>query len=60
MAFKAFILPHSLTIMIQPQVPTPAEIYYLSLFLPALVAWSAFYVATTVIADAFLVSRSHL
>jgi len=52
----AFILPRGVTTL--PTPFSPAEIFYMTLDYPGNVAYSAIYVITTVIADAFLVRNA--
>ena len=55
-ALNAFILPRGVTTL--PTPFSPAEVFYMTLDHPGNVAYSAIYVITTVIADAFLVRNA--
>ncbi|KAF4610730.1 hypothetical protein D9613_006654 [Agrocybe pediades] len=56
-AFTSFIPPDDAAFCVEPFGPTPAILEYSQLFRPWLVAESAMYVITTVVADAFLTYR---
>ncbi|KAJ3516345.1 hypothetical protein NLJ89_g1192 [Agrocybe chaxingu] len=59
-SFKAFILPQDETIIIEAGQMNPAQLFYMSLDHPSNVAYSALYVAATLLADGFLIYRLYI